>query len=64
MERKYIDCRELPSEAHCTVSIAADQDDELLEAAVQHVVIVHKEEDTPELRDELRKHFKEGAPPP
>lgn len=63
MDRKYIDCRELPSEMHCSVTIAADQDAELLEAAVQHAVAVHQEEDTPELRAELRKHFKVGAPP-
>jgi predicted small metal-binding protein len=63
MNRKYIDCRELPSEMRCSVAIAADQDTELMEAAVQHAVAVHKEKDTPELRDELRKHFKEGALP-
>jgi predicted small metal-binding protein len=63
MDRKYIDCRELPSEMHCSVTIAADQDTELMEAAVQHAVAVHKEQDTPELREELRKHFKMGAPP-
>ncbi len=64
MERKYIDCRELPSEMHCSVAIAADQDSELMEAAVQHAVSVHKEKDTPELREELRKLVKVGSPPP
>lgn len=64
MDRKYIDCRELPSEMHCSVTIAADQDGELMEAAVQHAVSVHKEKDTPELREELRKLMKAGAPPP
>jgi predicted small metal-binding protein len=59
MERKYIDCREYPSEAKCTVMISADSESELLEAAVQHAVSVHKERDTPELRNELRKLFKE-----
>ncbi|MHB0981761.1 MAG: DUF1059 domain-containing protein [Thiobacillus sp.] len=54
MERKYIDCREYPSEMNCTVTISADSETELLEAAVQHAVSVHHEEDTPELRDALR----------
>ncbi len=54
MERKYIDCREYPSEMNCTVTISADSEAELLEAAVQHAVSVHHEEDTPELRDALR----------
>jgi hypothetical protein len=28
MARKYIDCREVPSEMHCTVGIAADSEDD------------------------------------
>lgn len=59
MERKYIDCREYPSEMNCTVMISADGEAELLEAAVQHAVSVHHERDTPELRDALRKLMKE-----
>jgi len=64
MGRKYIDCREYPSEANCTVTLAADSEGELLEAAVQHAIAVHKHEDTPELRQQLRQLFKDGAPPP
>jgi len=58
MERKYIDCREYPSEMNCTVMISADSEAELLEAAVQHAVSVHHERDTPELRDTLHKLMK------
>ena len=58
MERKYIDCREYPSEMNCTVMISADNEAEFREAAVQHAVSVHHERDTPELRDELRKLMK------
>ena len=63
MARKYIDCREVPSEINCTVAIAADSEDELVEAAVQHAVSVHSHEDTPELRDMVREGVKdmEGA---
>lgn len=60
MARKYIDCREYPSEMNCTVAIYADSDDELLEAAVQHGVKVHGYEDTPEFRQELRQMFKDA----
>lgn len=63
MPRKYIDCREYPSEMNCTLAIAAETDDELLEAAVQHAVHVHGHEDTPEFREQLRGMFKEGSPP-
>lgn len=34
--------------------ISADSETELLEAAVQHAVSVHHEQDTHELRDALR----------
>lgn len=63
MTRKFIDCREFPSESNCSIAIAADSDQELLEAAVQHGVAVHKHEDTPEFRQQLKQLFKEGTPP-
>ena len=59
MARKYIDCREYPSQMNCTVTIFADSDGELLEAAVQHAVAVHGHDDTPELREQLQKVFRE-----
>lgn len=63
MTRKYIDCREYPSETNCSVAICADSDNELLEVAVQHAVTVHGHQDSPELRGQLRQLFKEGSPP-
>ena len=63
MTRKYVDCREYPSDMNCTVAICADTDKELLAAAVQHAVAVHQHQDTPELRKQLQKLFKEGTPP-
>ncbi|MBU9577394.1 DUF1059 domain-containing protein [Ralstonia mannitolilytica] len=62
MGRRYIDCRAFPSETNCSVAISADSDAELLEAAVQHAVSVHKHADTPELRAQLQTLFKDGAP--
>jgi predicted small metal-binding protein len=56
MTRKYIDCREFPSEMNCSVALSADSENELLEAAVQHAVTVHKHADSPEL-------FHDGTPP-
>ncbi|HEX7635451.1 MAG TPA: DUF1059 domain-containing protein [Noviherbaspirillum sp.] len=63
MARKFTDCREFPSESNCSVAIAADTNQELLEAAVQHAVAVHQHEDTPEFRQQLQQLFKEGTPP-
>lgn len=62
MTRKYIDCREYPSDMNCSVAISADNDDELLDAAVQHAVAVHQHQDTPELRQQIRQLIKEGSP--
>lgn len=63
MTRKYIDCREFPSEMHCSVAISADTDKELIEAAVQHAVAVHGHQDTPEFRKEIVGAMREGTPP-
>jgi predicted small metal-binding protein len=63
MERLYIDCREFPSDMKCTVAIAADNEKELVDAAVQHAVAVHGHHDTPEFRSEIRKAIHKGSPP-
>jgi predicted small metal-binding protein len=63
MTRKYIDCREFPSEMHCSVAISADTDKELIDAAVQHAVAVHGHKDTPEFRKEIMGAMHEGTPP-
>jgi predicted small metal-binding protein len=60
--RKFVDCREMPSEMNCTIAISADSEDELVEAAAQHAVAVHGHQDTPELREQLRNGVHEGVP--
>jgi hypothetical protein len=62
MARKFIDCRDFP-ESHCSVALSADNDEELLDAAVEHGCKMHGHQDTPEFREELRKITKEGSPP-
>ena len=57
MARKYVDCRQFPSDTKCTVTISADTDKELLEVAVQHAVAVHGHKDTPEFRGQLKQAF-------
>jgi predicted small metal-binding protein len=64
MARKYIDCREMPSENKCTVAISADSERELIEVAVQHAVKVHGHPDTTEFRQMLKQAIKQGSPPP
>jgi predicted small metal-binding protein len=62
MSRKYIDCRDYPSESGCTVAISADSQDELVGAAAQHAVQVHGHQDGPELRAQLNQIVREGEP--
>ena len=63
MGRKYIDCRDYPGEIKCSVALAADSEEELLEAVVEHGTKVHGYEDTQEFRNKIRKEFKNGTPP-
>ena len=63
MTRKYVDCRELPSESNCSLKISGEQD-EVLDAAVQHAVTVHKHENTPELREQIRVGLKDDTEQP
>ena len=63
MGRKYIDCRDYPGDVKCSVALAADSEEELLEAVVQHGTTVHGYEDNAEFREMIRKEFKDGTPP-
>jgi predicted small metal-binding protein len=63
MERYFIDCRDYPGDVKCTVALAADTKEELLEAVVEHGTRVHGYEDTPDFRDQIVKEFKQGTPP-
>ncbi len=63
MNRYFIDCRDYPSDAKCTVALSSDTKEELLEAVVQHGTKVHGYKDTPEFREQIVKEFKEGTPP-
>lgn len=62
MTRRYIDCREFPSESNCTVAISADSETELIDAAAQHAAQVHGHQDTPEFRAQLRSAVRQGEP--
>ncbi len=55
--RKFIDCREYPSDSNCTLKISGTEQ-EVLEAASLHASSVHGHEDTPEFREQLRGMLK------
>ena len=54
MARMMADCRRWPSDSNCSLTIIGEED-EVLEAAVQHAVTVHSHEDTPENREKIRE---------
>ena len=51
--RKYIDCREFPSEKNCSLKISGTED-EVLATARHHAVTSHGHGDGPELVNNLR----------
>jgi predicted small metal-binding protein len=52
----------MPSESNCTLAIAGDDIEDLLDAAVLHATSKHGHEETPELREEIRGGLKPVEP--
>jgi predicted small metal-binding protein len=61
MTRKMIDCRTMPSEIGCTLTIAGEPE-EVLDAAVAHAVDKHGHDNTPELREQIRGGLTDAEP--
>jgi predicted small metal-binding protein len=60
-DRKYIDCREVPSENTCDLAMSGSEE-HVLNAAVTHAVTAHGHADTPEFREQIRQSLKEEVP--
>jgi predicted small metal-binding protein len=60
LDRKSIDCRNYPSDKHCTLKISGTEE-EVLDAAVQHAVSAHGHENSPDLRDQIKSMLKDEA---
>ena len=58
--RKSIDCRDYPSEKNCSLKISGNEQ-EVLDAAVQHAVSAHGHANTPELREQIKSMLKDEA---
>lgn len=61
MSRKMIDCRKVPSDNNCTLTIAGTEE-EVLDAAVAHAISAHGHADGPELRAALRAGLEDAEP--
>jgi predicted small metal-binding protein len=51
--RKIADCRSMPSESGCSLTISGEEE-EVVRAAAEHAASVHGHVDGPELREGLR----------
>jgi predicted small metal-binding protein len=58
--RKVADCRLMPSESQCTLTIAGEED-EVMRAATEHAISVHGHTDGPELREGIRSMLTDEA---
>jgi len=57
-QRKFIDCRDYPSEKNCSLKISGTEG-EVLDAAVQHATSVHGHANTPQLREQIKQMLKD-----
>jgi predicted small metal-binding protein len=58
MARMMIDCRDMPSDSNCTLAIAGDDVEDLLDAAAQHAISKHGHVEGSELREGIRSGLK------
>ena len=61
MSRKMIDCRAVPNEVGCTLTIAGEPD-EVLDTATAHAIATHGHADSPDLREMLRGALTDAEP--
>jgi hypothetical protein len=52
--RKVADCRKMPSEKNCSVTIAGTEDEVML-LATRHAIMEHGHKDGPELRSMIKQ---------
>jgi hypothetical protein len=55
--RMVADCREMPSEKNCSLTIVGTEA-EVIAVAMRHAVEEHGHANSPALRDEIRKHLR------
>jgi hypothetical protein len=61
MGRKVADCREIPNDIGCTLTISGDEE-EVVRAAAEHGITVHGEVDSMEYRASIRRSLKDEEP--
>lgn len=59
-KRKFVDCRQVPSQSNCSLYIAGTEA-EVLTAAVRHAVEEHGHPDSAELREMVRSQLQDES---
>jgi len=59
MTRKIADCREMPSDIGCTLTLTGEED-EVVDAATAHAVAMHGHTDSDELRTAIRDSLRDA----
>ncbi len=62
MTRKIADCREMPSDIGCTLTLTGEED-EVVAAATAHAVAMHGHTDDDELRTAIRESLRDHRRP-
>ena len=57
-KRKVADCRLMPSENNCTLTISGSEE-EVVKAASEHAASSHGHQNTPELQEQIRAMLKD-----
>jgi hypothetical protein len=58
MAQQFVYCRDFIDDGECSVSLGADNLEDLIELAVEHAHAWHREEDTPALRAYIRQNIR------
>jgi predicted small metal-binding protein len=58
MARKYMDCRDFPSDFKCSIRISGEES-EILRAACEHAMSVHGQKNTDDLKSQIRSILKD-----
>lgn len=61
MSRRVADCRDMPSESNCTLTISGEED-EVMRAATEHAISVHGHQAGPDLEAGIRQMLKDEVP--
>ncbi len=63
MGQKYVECKDLSGDMHCSAHLVADSETELMEVVIKHAINVHGLANTTDFRKQISAHVKEGPLP-